>query len=50
MSALDGEKIPLTIISEKIKVQYPKKLILRVYGFYGLPNEVSYDNMNCALL
>ena len=25
-------------------------MILRVYGFYGLPNEVSYDNMNCALL
>jgi protease II len=23
---------------------------LRVYGFYGLPNEVLYDNMNYGLL
>lgn len=24
--------------------------MLKVYGFYGLPNEVSYDNTNYALL
>jgi protease II len=36
--ALDGETIPLTILAEKRSVQYPKKLILKVYGFYGLSN------------
>ena len=48
--AIDGETIPLTILCEKISDQYPKKLMIKVYGYYGLPNEVSYDNTNYSVL
>jgi protease II len=48
--AIDGETIPLTILCEKLSNQYPKKLMIKVYGYYGLPNEVSYDNTNYSVL
>jgi protease II len=48
--SVTGDLIPATILSKKLSNMYPHKLVLKVYGFYGLSNEVTYDNMNYALL
>lgn len=46
--ATDMETIPLTIIGPTHK--RPTKLLLNFYGCYGLPTQITYDNVNIAAL
>ena len=39
-----GDLIPITIVESR-KRKGPTKMLLHVYGFYGMANEVHYNNV-----
>ena len=51
MSSFDGEKIPVTLIHKKgLKKDRKNKLLLNVYGFYGLSLEIEFSIVNLKAL